>query len=310
MTPRGRRAALVATGVLVLGAVGAGVWWQAASRPPTAEQAAAAYLRALESGDGDAVAEVVPGLVPSAVRAFDGATALITDAELRGVEPEGDDVASAEVSFRLAGENRAALLTLTLRDGRWGVDESGLGRLTATSSLGSFVAVGGQMLATGEEALLPPAEYEVSAVPTELLEGAATVTVLPGGESAPAVAATRRPEAEDAARAQLDARLERCTAPSSDSAGDAAARPAAGCGIRIPWGTEFRSIDDVGYRIERAPALELADDTFRATGGVLVATVHGVGQDGTQRTVTYRTSSWSVRGDVDYTADDIILTPW
>lgn len=305
MTGRRRSARVivlaVVIGILTIGA--AGWWiWQSADRAPTAEQTVSDYLRALESGDGDAVAAVVPDLSPAAVRAFDGATDLITDARVTGIEMEGDDAAVAEVSFRLAGEDHAARLTVLHRGGRWSVPDTGLGRLTATSSLGSFVAVGEQALATEEPVLLPPAGYRVAAAPTSMLEGAVAVTVLPGGDEAAAVSATRRPEAEDAAVEWLEAHLETCTEP--------AAEPPAGCGIRIPWGTEFRAVDEIRFRVEQAPTLSLSDDAFRATDGVLVATVHGTGQDGGERTVTYRTESWSLRGDVSYTADDLVLTPW
>ncbi len=73
-----------------------------------------------------------------------------------------------------------------------------------------------------------------------------------------------------------------------------------GCGIAIPWGTEFSAVDTVRFRIEEPPTLELRDgDRFVADDGALVATVTGAGQDGAPRVETYRTTSWSLTGTVD-----------
>lgn len=80
-----------------------------------------------------------------------------------------------------------------------------------------------------------------------------------------------------------------------------------GCGIRIPWGTEFAQVDEARFRIDRMPVLEIAEDDFVARDGVLVATVTGTGQDGAERTETYRTETWSVRGDIIVTGEQIDL---
>lgn len=83
-----------------------------------------------------------------------------------------------------------------------------------------------------------------------------------------------------------------------------------GCGIRIPWGTEFAAVDDARFRIDRMPALTLTDSGFIAEGGILVATVSGTGQDGSPRTETYRTESWTLRGDVTVEDGDVDLDVW
>ncbi|MFJ4997682.1 hypothetical protein ACIP5T_05990 [Microbacterium sp. NPDC088619] len=108
-----------------------------------------------------------------------------------------------------------------------------------------------------------------------------------------------------AAQQALDDHLEECT--SAEVVDDAVPD---GCGIRIPWGTEFAAVDDVRFRIEQLPVLELTDGGFVADGGILVATVSGTGQDGSPRTETYRTESWTLRGGVTVEGDDVKLDVW
>lgn len=295
-----------AAGIVV--AVAAGAWiWQATGRPATAEEAAVAYLRALESGDRAAVEATGAVVAPETLDAFSGATDLVEDAEVTSIRgddsaPVGGATATAEISFRLDDEEHTAELTLSPIDGRWVVDDSGRGSMTANPSIGSFASVGEQTVPAGEAVSLLPAIYTVSAVPTELLDGESSVPVLPGDEVSLDIDVSLRAEATAAARKQLDDHLEACTAPSST--------PPEGCGIRIPWGTEFRAVSEYRSRIEKLPTLALSGDAFSAEGGVLVTTVAGTGQDGAQRESTYRTDSWSVRGDVRFSADDVVLTAW
>ena len=78
----------------------------------------------------------------------------------------------------------------------------------------------------------------------------------------------------------------------------------------IPWGTEFAGVTGIRYRVETLPVLTLDGDSFTATGGVLVATVSGTGQDGATRTETYRTENWAVRGDIAITDDEVDIDIW
>lgn len=109
------------------------------------------------------------------------------------------------------------------------------------------------------------------------------------------------------AQKELDEHLEQCAA---EGMPKGSASP--GCGIRLPWGTEFSAVSDAALRIERMPRLELASDGrgFVADGGVLVATVTGTGQDGAPRSETYRTDSWTVRGDVIVSEGSVRLDVW
>lgn len=297
-----RRRGWLVGGIVAAAALAAAVWWGvSALRSPTPEEAARDYLRALETGDPEAVAATGAGVSETALSAFAGAAATIEDPEVTGVDDRGGD-ASVAVSFRLADEEHEARLLLTQKSGRWAVAGSGFGTVIATTTIGSAVQVGEAVLPAAAETALLPAVYPVSAAPSSLIAGTAEVVVLPGEDAATTVTAEFRPEATAAAQSQLEAYLETCTAGGS-------AVPE-NCGIRIPWGTEFREISDVEFRVEEYPVVTLSPTAFAADGGVLEATVTGIGQDGTTRTVTYRTAAWAVRGGIEVAADELALTVW
>ena len=146
-----------------------------------------------------------------------------------------------------------------------------------------------------------------------ILAAGAVVWVWQSSESSPVPSATTpssstpapAPSTDVRAQAQelLDEHLIECTA--RESTGTTVPEH---CGIRIPWGTEFARADSIGFRIEQLPELSLTDDGFVADGGVLVATVTGTGLDGMPRTETYRTTAWSVRGDVAVTSGSVDLS--
>jgi len=289
-------------GLVAAVAVAVAVWWGlSALRSPTAEEAALAYLQALESGDPEAVATTGTTASEAALTAFAGASSTIQDAEVADVR-EGDGGASATVRFRLDGDEHEANLRLTSDSGGWIVDGSGLGALRTTTTIGTAVQVGDAVLPVDEDAALLPGVYPVTAAPRTLLTGTTEVVVLPGDDATADVPAELRPEATEAAQTQLEAYLKTCTA-------DGTAVPE-NCGIRIPWGTELREISDIAFRVERFPAVVLTPTAFTADDGILEATVTGTGQDGAARTVTYRSTTWNVRGGVDITADELALTVW
>lgn len=289
-------------GLVAAVAVAGAVWWGlSALRSPTAEEAALAYLQALESGDPEAVATTGTTASEAALTAFAGASSTIQDAEVADVR-EGDGGASATVRFRLDGDEHEANLRLTSDSGGWIVDGSGLGALRTTTAIGTAVQVGDAVLPVDEDAALLPGVYPVTAAPRTLLTGTTEVVVLPGDDATADVPAELRPEATEAAQTQLEAYLKTCTA-------DGTAVPE-NCGIRIPWGTELRGISDIAFRVERFPAVVLTPTAFTADDGILEATVTGTGQDGAARTVTYRSTTWNVRGGVDITADELALTVW
>ncbi|MFJ6532014.1 hypothetical protein [Microbacterium sp. NPDC091662] len=290
-----------ATGLVV---VAGGLWlWQSTALSSTPEHAALDYLHALESGDPDAVAATGMKVSTSALDAFDAATALIEEARVTSVREDADGASAAvDIEFVLGDAAQGGQLRLGVVDGRWSVDATGLGTVTVDSSIGSEVAIGDATMPVGKSIPLLPAIYTVAAAPATLLDGDSSVSVLPGGKTAATVDAAVRPEATAAAQDQLDDHLETCTAP--------ATAEAEGCGIRIPWGTEFREVSGIRYRIDASPTITLTPTGFTAEGGALVATVTGTGVNGESRTTTYRTDSWTLRGDISFTADGLVLSPW
>lgn len=297
-----RRHRWLLAGLVAVVAVAAAVWWGVSTlRSPTPEEAVRDYLRALETGEPETVTATGTAVSDRALAAFAGAASTIEDAQVTGVR-DSDGEVSATVTFRLDGDEHEARLRLVQEDGRWAVDASGLGTLRATTTVGTAVQVGDAVLPVAEDAALLPAVYPVAAAPLTLLTGTTEAVVLPGGDATATVTAALRPEATEAAQSQLEAYLETCTAGGS-------AIPE-NCGIRIPWGTEFREVSDVAFRVERFPMVTLTPTTFAADDGVLEATVTGTGQNGTTRSVTYRSTAWSVRGGVEITADELALTVW
>lgn len=298
-----RRGAWVLAGAIALALlVAAGLWiWQATSRPASADDTADAYLRALESGDADALTAVSAPIPESALTALAAAEERISDVALTSVDPHGD-TASAAVSFVLTGEQHTASLSLSQSGGRWRVDASDLGRVSAEASAGGFIAIGDATFAIDEEIALFPAVYTVAPAPQALLEGETEAIVLPGESVEVALEVTLLPAAMGAAQTALDEHLAECTEAGTEIPSE--------CGIRIPWGTEFRAVSDIRYRIETPPVLALTPTGFDAANGILVATVTGTGQDGEPRTTTYRTESWSLRGDVSFTETGVDLAVW
>ncbi len=293
---------LLAGAVALVLIVGAGLWiWQSTTRPASTEDTVLAYLHALESGDAEALTAVSAAASKASLTAFAAADARIQEVALTSVDQSGD-TATAEVLFVLGGEQHAASLSLSHTDGRWRVDASGLGSVRAEASAGGFVAIGDATFALGEEIALFPAVYTITVAPRGLLDGETDAIVLPGGSVQAALDVTLLPAATEAAQSALDEHLAQCT-----EGGDVIP---SGCGIRIPWGTEFREVSDIRYRVDSSPVLTLNATGFDAANGVLVATVIGTGQDGVTRTTTYRTESWSLRGDIAFTETGVELSVW
>lgn len=298
-----RRGWLLGAGIgVVLLLLAGGIWaWQTNIRPATAEDTALAYLRALESGDADGVAATGVSVSDDARAAFTAASGFVSDVAVTAVDQRGE-AATADVAFRLGDEKRTAALALAREDAVWRLEPSALGSVRVTLTAGSYVSVGGTVLPADDSIALLPASYEIAAAPGDLLEGTAATDVLPGDDVAVTIDVAVRDAATEAAQAELDEQLGACTAAGGDQP--------EGCGIRIPWGVEFRDVSDVAYRVETLPSIALTPDAFTAGDGVLVATVRGTGHDGAPLTMTYRTDAWMVRGDVSFTETGIALAVW
>lgn len=307
--PRARRGStrpwawLVAAMIAVLLVVAVIVIWQAQSRAGSADEAARAYLRALESGDAAAVRDTGIDLSDEALQAFDDADSVVSEATVISVDEKGSN-ATAHVSFTLGGAEHDADLALVRSDGRWVPDGSGLAEVTVSTTAGTAVSIGDIVLDVSTALALVPAVYTVAAAPAAYLTGSVHVVALPGAADEVEVETSLRPETTAAAQQRLDALLEACAKET--------ALPADGCGIRIPWGTEFRTVDDAAFRIDTMPTVALADDgtSFTASGGKLVATLTGTARGGGSRTTTYRSENWAVRGDVTFAGNEMTLTVW
>lgn len=261
------------------------------------EDEALAYLQALADGDVTAVEATGVDLPATSASAFADASDHLSGGAVESSTAD-DRTAVVVVSYDLAGARHESTLTLSQRDGRW-VPE-------AASALGSVqftvpVRLTDTVLPAGTTALLP-AVYDASATPVEFLDGSATIEVLPGSTQEVDVDAALRPEAVDIAQTQLDEHLATCTQPTSE------APPS--CGITIPWAADFSAMSEIRFRIEKMPVISLTPSAFQADDGVLVATVDGTAFDGSKKTLTYRSTNWSVRGDVAFTDDDIVLSVW
>ncbi|QKJ19053.1 hypothetical protein [Microbacterium hominis] len=297
-----RRAAVIGiVAVAILAAAGGIAWW-VLSRPAAPDATARAFVEALAAGDGGAAAALLEQApAPETLDAFGGATAYIDEPMVTGVgAAEGEPVA-ADVTFVLDGAQHDARLGLVETAAGWAVAANSLASLTASTALGDAVRVGGVLVPAGEPIDLLPGVYPVVAAPDAALVGSAAAVALPGEQVAAAVTPTLAPGALADAQSDLDAYADSCTR--------AAAEVPDACGIRIPWAADLARVTSITYRIEAYPTLVLADDLsgFDATGGVLVATATGVDHDGADASFTYATQDWTLRGDVDFRGDEMVL---
>lgn len=294
-----RRTGWIAAGAALAVVLGAGAAWLLIPRSGSAEDQALAYLHALQ--DGDLAAVKATGLEVSAdtAAAFEGASAYISEV-LVDASAESDSSTVVRASFTLAGEHVKTEITMIERGGRWVPDPA---TALGTTQIDAPAGVGDAVFAADAAVSLLPAQYEAIASPVEFLEGSATIPMTPGGTQDVALEVTLRPEATERAQKQLAQYLETCTQPASEVP--------VSCGLAIPWAADFSEVSGITYRIEQAPIISLTPTSFQAGEGVLVATVTGtdIGGDAGQ-SVSYRTSNWALRGDVAFTADDIVLSVW
>ena len=330
-----RRTAVVVAVILgvVLIAGGALTLWLL-SRPTGPEATAAAYLSALERGDGPAASALsdqrAANAPPVAFDALAGASEWITDASVGSVARDGTD-ASAKVSFTLSGGTHDATIGLSNASGAWLVTVAPAVAVVAKSTLGAGIVVGGDAgdsrsgggsgspgtAGAGSAGIampfdesgsvtigLLPAVYEVSAAPAGLLEGAASVVAIGPAPIEIALDPVLGEAATAAAQTQFTAYLAACTAPTTTV-------PSA-CGIRVPWAADLATLSGLKFRIDVAPALVLAPDGsgFAATGGTLIATATGTTDEGTEASFTYRDTEWALRGGIAFTLDELVLEVW
>ena len=268
-------------------------------RGGSAQEHALAYLRALENGDLTAIEATGLDVPPDTAAAFTGADEYISEVAVEA-STESDAAPIVRASFTLADERRDVEISMIEAHGRWVPDPAtAFGTVLAQTPVG----VGETVFAADAAVTLLPAQYELSASPAEFLEGTAVVQATPATTQNVALEVALRPEATERAGEQLAQHLEVCTR--------SAAEVPESCGIAVPWAADFSALSEVSYRIEQPPVISLTLSSFHADEGVLVATVTGTDIDGeTAKTASYRTTNWSLRGDVDFTAVDIVLSVW
>ncbi|WJL96000.1 hypothetical protein QSU92_01950 [Microbacterium sp. ET2] len=287
-------AAIVVAAVVVAGVVGVLMWTGSQQESP--EAVARAWLRAIAEGDDDAARAAMTA--PAEALDVGDAAERPSEPTVREVRINGD-TAEADVSFALAGDVHEASVTLAQTPDGWLIGADGLGDVEISTSLGDSVTIGETVIPAGGIRLLPGI-YDVAAAPRNYLDGAASVSVVPGGMQAVAIDAAFNDAALGAVREALTDHLDACTQPS-------AAVPDS-CGLRVPWPADIAVLERIAYRIERRPDVQLTDDGgFAATGGVVVATATGTGRDGSPAAVTYRDDAWAVRGTIAVTGEQIRL---
>lgn len=290
----------LAAGAAALLVGGLIVWW-VVTRPPTIEAAATSYLDALSRGDADSIEAMVgtgdPDVLETALAALEGADSYVADPHLDEV---GDD-GSVRATVRLDGEDTTVFFILGLEDGAWRLTGDYLATVTVTPSLGDAVFIGDALAPAGTVGLFP-AVYSVNAAPRGVLDGSTSIAVTNADPLDVSLDAAVSEGAAALAQPQVDAYADSCaeTAPAVPD----------NCGLLIPWAADLAALEEVAYRIDQHPVVQIAGDarSFTAADGVIIATATGVTADGAPASFTYRTFGWTLRGTVQLTGDQMVLS--
>nr|WP_274638020.1 hypothetical protein [Microbacterium bovistercoris] len=290
---RARTVIAVVAAVVVLGTAAGGAWLLL--RPPSIEDAAHDYLRALQTGDIRTIEAMTAGSTLSDADratmedAFAGASGHISAPRIEGISANDGSV---RATAQLAGEPVTILFMLGRAGRTYQLTGDFLATLTVDPTLGDAVRVGRAPVPARAAASLLPAEYPIAALPDGVLTGAQTVAVTNEKPVSVALDVAWAPDAATVAQSRLNAYEDRCAA--------AADAVPAHCGLRVPWAADLTTLERIAYRIETRPTLKLdaAAGTFAATGGVIVATAHGTDADGHSAAFTYRADEWALRGEI------------
>lgn len=265
----------------------------------SAEQRALAMLNVLASGDAEAIRAEWPAAPDDTLAALDGSTARISDPEIVSISRTAPDGPLVVVAYTLEGEKQQAQLQLTEQDGR--LRAAGTAPFSAVS-FDRTVTIGAVVVPAEQTVHLVPGSYDVRAAPAEFVIGDLHVQAQVSGSQKHEIPVQLSEDAAPAAQDQLDGYAAQCTA-SADTVPD-------NCGIALPWPADLVEINRIEYTVEQTPTISLTLDAFAADGGILVATVTGEDFAGTTTSVSYRTENWTLRGDVSFTDDDIVLSVW
>jgi hypothetical protein len=308
---RGAVIGIVAGGAVLL-AVGGVVAWSLV-RPPSIEDAAAAYLDALTTGDFAAIDPLLGPEVASENRriledAFAAADSYISDARIEEISPAAGGLMSVRASAMLDGERRGVFFSMADGAGRWALSGDYLATIFTTTALdgdelpaGDSVWIGDALAPAGTPVGVLPAVYTVSAAPRGLLDGAETTAASNDRAAEVAIRVSVAPETAATAQEQLDVYAEDCAEPATTVPEN--------CGIRVPWAADLTALASIAFRIEQLPTVEMGADgrTFAATDGVIIATASGTARTGGAGTFTYRSDAWTLRGSVSFEGDEMIL---
>lgn len=301
----------IVVGAVALVAVAVAAWWFG-FRPPTAQDAAGTYLRALETGDLAAIQAMRAPLDEETDRiieeSFAGATSYLVDARIEEMRERKADLVSVHATAEVDGTRRDLLFDLRRSGDRWSLAGDYLASATVEVVLaGSDVAVGdvrigGALVGAGTATPLLPAVYPVTAGPRELLSGTSTLAVSNDRAEQLALEVTLSPDAAASAQEQLNAYASACA--------EAAETVPENCGLVIPWAADLARLERIAFRVERLPSVTLLPEngSFAATEGVIVATAHGTGHDGRDGFFTYRTDQWALRGAFGFDDGIMVLT--
>lgn len=297
-------------GATVIVVAAAGVWWLL-GRPQSPQDAAHAYLDALEQGDYATIAGMSsdtldPHAEAIVEQAFTGASGYVSDARIENLAVDEDGFASVDADVEIAGERRTLSFAMESTGGRWMLSGDHFATMRVESTLGDRTGgdsawVGDALVPTHTDVSVLPAEYAVEAAPRGILTGTATAAV---GNDEPVIVPLETAlsaEATALAQEQLDAYAETCAQPAESVP--------ANCGIAIPWTVDLASLERIAFRIEEPPLVVLAEDgtSFDATGGVIVATATGTTRAGGPGAFTYRSDDWALRGSVSFEGDEMVL---
>lgn len=301
---------IVAGAAVAVAAAGLAAWFLL--RPASAEDAAHDYLTALADGDWKAVERL--RAVPLAgdteqiiADAFRGAAGYAREPRIESVGEERDGRVDVQATAEIDGASRDILFTLTRIGSGWVLaGEDYLASLTVHAAIEGgttlpAVRIGDADAPTGTAVALLPAAYDITAIPSDVVEGGAVAGVSNDEPATVEVAASFSPDAAAQAQEQLDAYAAACTQPATDVPDH--------CGLIVPWQADLAGLDRIAFRVERLPELTLSPTgaSFDASGGIVVATVHGQRRDGTSGTFTYRADDWALRGSIRFSGDEMVL---
>lgn len=297
-----KRAVVVGIAVAAVAVVGGGVAWWLLAQPPSPEQTAESYLRALSDGDFAAIEELLdqPHDLAQAESAFAGASSYISDYTYE-VHADSASTRSVRAEVELGGGPAVVGFVLTSQGGEWRLSGDFLAELRVSTTLGDAVRVGDALAEVDGPVPLFPAVYPVTPAPAGILVGGTEAVVTNEHPVEVEIAASLSPTAIAAAQAQLDAYLDEC-ARAANAVPD-------GCGLRVPWAVDLTSLDTIAFRIDERPVIVLSEDatSFDATGGTIVATATGSARTGGTESFTYRADDWAVRGSVRFEGDEMVL---